>query len=118
MVLTEWARHRGYEVVKVYEEEESAWKAGHQRELAVLLRDARKGRFSIALVWALDRLSREGALAILTFLWSLRPRISGRSRNRQSFEVSATPRAAQGSHDADAFSYRLKLRLAFPCCNV
>ena len=41
-VLTEWANHRGYEVVRIYEEQESAWKAGHQRELAKLLEDARR----------------------------------------------------------------------------
>ena len=27
VVLSEWAKHRGFEVVKVYEEEESAWKS-------------------------------------------------------------------------------------------
>lgn len=67
-VLTDWADQRGFEVVKVYEEEESAWKGGHQRELARLLDDARKRRFDIVLVWALDRLSREGPLAILTLV--------------------------------------------------
>jgi putative DNA-invertase from lambdoid prophage Rac len=71
MVLTEWARQRSFELVAVYEEEESAWKAGHQRALAQLLADARKGRFAIVLVWALDRLSREGSLAILTLVHRL-----------------------------------------------
>ena len=36
-VLKDWAQQRGYEVTGVYGEEESAWKAGHQRELAHLL---------------------------------------------------------------------------------
>lgn len=71
MVLTAWAKQRGFDIVKVYEEDESAWKAGHQRELAHLLRDARKRRFDIVLVWALDRLSREGALAILSLVHRL-----------------------------------------------
>jgi len=71
MVLTQWARQRSFEVVAVYEEEESAWKAGHQQALAQLLKDARKGRFSLVLVWALDRLSREGALAILRLVHTL-----------------------------------------------
>ena len=31
IALSEWAKQRGFEVVKVYEEEESAWKSGHQR---------------------------------------------------------------------------------------
>ena len=29
VVLTDWANQRGYEIIKVYEEEESAWKNGH-----------------------------------------------------------------------------------------
>ncbi len=70
-VLTEWASQRGFEVVAVYEEEESAWKIGHQRQLAQLLTDARRGKFAIVLVWALDRLSREGSLAILTLVHKL-----------------------------------------------
>ena len=71
MVLTSWADQRGYEVVKVYQEEESAWKNGHQRELANLIEDARRRRFQAVLVWALDRLSREGALAILSLTHKL-----------------------------------------------
>ncbi len=70
-VLTEWAKQRSFEVVAVYQEEESAWKAGHQKELAKLLADARKGKFQVVLVWALDRLSREGALVILSLAHKL-----------------------------------------------
>ncbi|MFC1966846.1 recombinase family protein [Chloroflexota bacterium] len=36
-ILTDWANQRGYQVIKTYEEQESAWKSGHQRELAELL---------------------------------------------------------------------------------
>ena len=68
VVLSEWAKQRGFEVVKVYEEEESAWKSGHQRVLASLIADTRQRRFQAVLVWALDRLSREGALAILSLV--------------------------------------------------
>jgi len=64
-VLTEWAEQRGFQVVQVYQEEESAWRAGHQRELAQLVADARRRRFRVVLVWALDRLSREGSAAVL-----------------------------------------------------
>jgi len=71
VVLSEWAKQRGFEVVKFYEEEESAWKSGHQRVLAGLIDDARKRRFEAVLVWALDRLSREGALAILSLVHRL-----------------------------------------------
>ncbi|MFC1903240.1 recombinase family protein [Chloroflexota bacterium] len=68
VVLNDWAKHRDFEVAGIYQEEESAWKAGHQRELARLLDDASKRRFDAVLVWALDRLSREGPLAILTLV--------------------------------------------------
>jgi len=68
MVLAEWAQQRGYEVVAIYREEESAWRAGHQRELARLVTDARKRKFRVILVWALDRLSREGSAAILNIV--------------------------------------------------
>jgi len=67
-VLTDWAKQRGYEVINIYSETESAWKNGHQKELSHLLDDARKRRFEAVLVWALDRLSREGPLAILTLV--------------------------------------------------
>lgn len=72
IALTEWASQRHLKVVKVYEEEESAWKAGHQKMLAQLIEDARKNRFDAVLVWALDRLSREGALAILSLVNTLK----------------------------------------------
>jgi DNA invertase Pin-like site-specific DNA recombinase len=72
MALKEWAKQRGWEVVKIYEERETAWKGGHQVELARLKSDAGRGHFRIVLVWALDRLSREGALAILSLVSRLK----------------------------------------------
>jgi len=71
MVLREWAEARGFEVVEVYQEEESAWRLGHQRELARMFRMARQGRFRIVLVWSLDRLTRGGPRAILTLVHKL-----------------------------------------------
>ena len=67
-VLADWADQRGFEIIDIYQEEESAWKAGHQRKLANLMADARRRKFEVVLVWALDRLSREGALAILSLV--------------------------------------------------
>lgn len=67
-VLRNWAEQRGFEVVAVYAETETAWRDGHQQELARLVNDARKGRFKVVLVWALDRLSRLGALSILSLI--------------------------------------------------
>jgi len=70
-VLEAWAKQRGYEVVDYYVESESAWKAGHQAELKRLTEDARRHRFDVVLVWALDRLSREGSAAILNIINTL-----------------------------------------------
>jgi len=72
MQLISWSQSRGWGTPKVYEETESAWKAGHQRVLASLLEDARKRKFDTLLVWALDRLSREGSLAILSLIHRLK----------------------------------------------
>lgn len=52
-------------MAEVYEETETAWRNGHQKELSRLVTDAYRGKFEVLVVWALDRLSREGALAIL-----------------------------------------------------
>lgn len=50
---------------RTYSWAESAWKSGHHKELARLKVDASRRKFDVILVWTLDRLSREGALAIL-----------------------------------------------------
>jgi DNA invertase Pin-like site-specific DNA recombinase len=70
--LKEWATTRVWEIVGIYQENESAWKAGHQVELARLKVDAARRKFDLVLVWALDRLSREGALAILQLVSTLK----------------------------------------------
>lgn len=68
--LEAYAKSRDWQIIDVYQENDSAWKAGHQKELLRLLSDCRNGRrkFDIVLVWALDRLSREGAAAILNLV--------------------------------------------------
>ena len=66
-----WASRRGLEVVQVYELQESAWRGAHQKMLSQVYRDARQGKFSVLLVWALDRLSREGPLATLEIVHRL-----------------------------------------------
>lgn len=70
--LQGWGGSRGYEITKVYAENETAWKDGHQKELARLLQDAYRRKFDVVLVWALDRLTRSGALAILQLVHSLK----------------------------------------------
>lgn len=63
-VLQKWVADRGYELVEVYSENESAWKSGHQRELARLFTDLHRRKVDVCLVWALDRLTREGIARI------------------------------------------------------
>ena len=59
------AQRRGMKVVEVYELHESAWRGAHKKVLSQVYQDARLGRFDTLLVWALDRLSREGISATL-----------------------------------------------------
>jgi len=63
---------RGWELAFVYSENASAWKAGRQSELKKCIRDAQHHHFETIIVWALDRLSREGPLKILTLTHHLK----------------------------------------------
>lgn len=66
--LEAMARQHGLDVVRVYSESETSWKAGHQRELAKAKVAASRHEFDVLLVWALDRLSRQGSLAMLQII--------------------------------------------------
>ncbi len=69
--LLAWTERRGFDVMATYEFQESAWKGAHQKQLSQVYRDARTGKFQVLLVWALDRLSREGPLATLEIVHRL-----------------------------------------------
>ncbi len=69
--LLAWADRRGLDVVATYQFQESAWRGAHQKQLAQVYQDARTGKFQVLLVWALDRLSREGPLATLEIVHRL-----------------------------------------------
>ena len=66
--LERWIADGGHELVEIYSENDSAWKSGHQRELARLFADLPRRKADICLVWALHRLSREGVAAILNLV--------------------------------------------------
>ena len=68
-VLQQWAEQRGLKVVRTFQVEESASRS--QTSLVPLLDAARMGEFQILLIWALDRLSRRGAAAILNIVAQL-----------------------------------------------
>jgi DNA invertase Pin-like site-specific DNA recombinase len=50
------AKARGFEVVHVYDEQQSAVK--HRPKYEAMLKDAKRGRFQVLIVWALDRFGR------------------------------------------------------------
>lgn len=69
--LTAHAERRGDEIVATYEAEESAYKGKHLKQLSEVYEAARLGRFRVLYVWALDRLSRQGTLAMLEIIDTL-----------------------------------------------
>ena len=59
------AERRGWHVARVFEVGASAYKGAHLKALGELSDGARRGEYQVVLVWALDRLSREGPQATL-----------------------------------------------------
>ena len=72
--LRDFAKRRGFDIEVEYVLEESAWNGKHQAQVNQALQDARLGRYQVLLVWALDRLSREGVEAMLRTLRQFRER--------------------------------------------
>lgn len=66
--LVKLAASRGWEIASIYRENESAWRANHQPELARLLRDCAGREYDILLIFALDRLTRQGSASILNLV--------------------------------------------------
>jgi DNA invertase Pin-like site-specific DNA recombinase len=66
--LEKLAATRGWEIAGIYRESESAWRANHQPELARLLRDCAGREYDVLLVFALDRLTRQGSASILNLV--------------------------------------------------
>lgn len=74
-----FCRHHGYEIAERYEVKDSAWNGGkdggeYQRTLQRAQDDAWSGKFSVMVVWALDRISRGGAEDVLRILRLFRQR--------------------------------------------
>ncbi len=59
-VLEKFAADQDWQVMKIYTEEASAWRAGHQKELKEMITRASYHEYDIILVWSLDRLTRQG----------------------------------------------------------
>ena len=58
--LQRLAEQRGYKIVRTFEVEESAWKGNHRAARDEVIRAAHRGEFSVLVIWALDRICREG----------------------------------------------------------
>jgi putative DNA-invertase from lambdoid prophage Rac len=77
--LEKFAAHRGYEIVERYELSESAWNGGkdsgeYRAAMQRALDSAWRGDFKVLIVWALDRLTRQGAEGTLRILRQFRER--------------------------------------------
>jgi len=70
--LEQFCKQRGFEIVRVYAENESAWQAGHQHEWARLMHDAESRHFNAVVVWALDRVTRQGISSLFLQIQKLR----------------------------------------------
>jgi DNA invertase Pin-like site-specific DNA recombinase len=70
--LRQWISGNGHELVALYREDESAWHSGHQHELSKLMAALPKYQPKILLVWALDRLTRQGIGPILQLVSNFR----------------------------------------------
>lgn len=77
--LERFAEHHGYEIVKRYELSDSAWNGGkdggeYKAAMAQAMDDAWRGEFETLIVWALDRITREGAEGTLRIIRQFRER--------------------------------------------
>jgi DNA invertase Pin-like site-specific DNA recombinase len=70
--LEQFAKLHDLQVVKIYAEQESAWLVGHQREWQRMTHDASCRHFDVVVVWALDRVCREGISAIFLKIRTLK----------------------------------------------
>ena len=71
-MLRKMAERRGWTIVTEYVLIESAWNGKHRAQLAEAMQAARLGEYDVLLVWALDRLSREGVEPTLALLRKFR----------------------------------------------
>lgn len=67
--LREWCAAKGHIITHEYIDFVSGKKGVSKRDqLAALMADASKAKFDLVLVWALDRLSREGMFAMVKYI--------------------------------------------------
>lgn len=88
--LRTYAAERGWKITSEYVDEESGAKGARQRAaLERMLRDAAAGKFHIVLVWALDRLTREGVYRTFAYIERLRDSgVEFHSRTEEHFRTT------------------------------
>ncbi len=64
-------QQRGWEVVNVYEVEESAFGKKPREQFQAMLEDGRKGKFDVLVAWSMDRFSRKGEWSVSRIMASL-----------------------------------------------
>jgi DNA invertase Pin-like site-specific DNA recombinase len=76
--VEQFAAHHGYQIVQTYTISDSAWKNGggaeYKKALQRALDDAHTGKFSVLVVWSLDRIVRNGAEEALRIMRRFRER--------------------------------------------
>lgn len=64
-------QQRDWEIVQVYEVEESGFGKKPREQFQAMLEDARRGKFDVLVVWSLDRFSREGEWSVSRIMAAL-----------------------------------------------
>jgi DNA invertase Pin-like site-specific DNA recombinase len=73
--LEQFCQHHGYEITRRYLlNDVSAFNGAHKETLNAALDDAYRGEFSVLVVWAVDRICREGIEELLKLIRQLRER--------------------------------------------
>jgi len=93
--LREWAANRGFKVTVEYVLQESAYTGNQRPQLNQALDGARLGRYEVLLVWALDRLTREGVEATLALLRRFRQSGVAVWSHQESWTETSDPRMAE-----------------------
>ncbi len=89
--LLQLCKDRGWSVLKVYSDSESAKLGVKRSEFDRMFSDAGKGKFESVVFWSLDRFSREGPLRTLLKLQQLKELGVGYVSYQEQFLDSAGP---------------------------
>jgi len=131
--LRQWAADRGLDVAAEFITEDSAWQrnggsngkgAEFESQRAAMLEGARLGKFSVVLVWGIDRLSRRGAEDMLSYvrrltdlgckLWSLKDPWAESTSDPMTRELLFGVFATIARFESERRSERVKSAMARP----